>query len=96
MALDIPQQYIQEWGGKIGGHLFLLDREGFESYLPDAIFLNPDEDFDIRDAGRKYDEFFGTFRFVTNYIVRGSHPNDHEGLVDVIESFGNTSFIKIF
>ncbi len=74
-----PADYIAKWGGKIGGHLFLKSIGGFEQHLPEALFLGPDEGYErIRGMATELGMF--------PVIVRGSHPNDHEGLVDVLET----------
>lgn len=83
-----PKDYIQKWGGKIGGHLYLKDIGGFDEFLPNADFLLSHQTFDdIKNKGR-YNSGFIYSDVLENgpVIVRGSHPNDHEGLVDVIRS----------
>lgn len=74
-----PKKYIAEYGGKAGGYFYLRDLGGFEKNLvPMLAFLGRDEKFSgIAD------------RFPDNFnpvIVRGSHPNDYWGLVDIIET----------
>ena len=91
MALD-PRDYIQKWGGKIGGHLYLRDIGGFEEFLPEADFLEPEQSFESVKSKRRYMEsWMSDHKFADGLrmIVRGSHPNDHEGLVDVIQSRGD-------
>ena len=87
-----PQGYIQKWGGKIGGHLYLRDMGGFEEFLPNADVLSPDQTFnDIKHKNRYLTSSITNWKFISGIpvIVRGSHPNDHEGLVDVIKTVKN-------
>lgn len=84
--------YIQEWGGKIGGHLYLKDRGGFDAYLPDAAFLKPNEPIEaIKTWLSKYTRLMGTpnRQFSAPLIVRASHPNDFDGFVDVLHTEPN-------
>ena len=74
-----PTEYIQKYGGKAGGFFFLRDLGGFEKHLPPLIaYLDRDQDFSA--IADKIPECFPTV------IVRGTHPNDNEGLVDILHT----------
>ncbi len=88
--LGTPEDYVTRFGGKIGGYFFLKDLGKFEQFLPNADFLDWNEGFDkVQEKDR-----YRVSRFLTDdkfepVIVRASHPNDHEGFVDVLESVAN-------
>ena len=74
-----PTEYIQKYGGKAGGYFYLRDIDGFEKHLPEMLaYLERDQDFSAI-ADKIPEEF-------PKAIARGSHPNDHEGLVDVLKT----------
>src|SRR3989338_6428078 len=73
------QEYINKYGGKLGGWFFLRDIGGFERYLLPLYYVLPDMD------GYSLEKILPK-NIVDNWILRASHPNDHEGLVDILES----------
>src|SRR3989338_765653 len=73
-----PSEYIQKYGGKAGGYFYLKDYGGFNLHLLPALFLSPD------DADSPLDRDF--LKSFSQFIVRASHPNDYEGLVDVLKT----------
>ncbi len=97
MLAGTPQDYIDKWGGKIGGHLYLRDKGGFERFLPDAYVIGADHDFSFQNASDRspFLEFFGRDITLKKFIARGSHPHDHTGLVDVIDSIPNLNFSQV-
>lgn len=78
-----PEEYIKRYGGKAGGYFFLRDFGGFERNLPEThAYLHRNEDFSaIADKVPVESNF--------PMIARGSHPNDHEGLVDVLRTMSH-------
>ena len=73
------QEYINMYGGKLRGWFFLKDIGGFERNLLPLFYVPPDMDVRSLD-GLLPDEISN------NWILRASHPNDHEGLVDILDS----------
>ncbi|MBW2982214.1 hypothetical protein KY343_05015 [Candidatus Woesearchaeota archaeon] len=72
-----PTEYIQKYGGKAGGFFFLRDLGGFEKHLPPLLtYVGKDEEY----SEDQVPEYF------PKAIVRGSHKNDHLGLVDIIKT----------
>lgn len=68
--------------------MFLKDMGGFDEFLPDAEFIGADEPFPkerIRRLAPSKER---------SVIVRGSHPNDHEGLVDVLYTLKGVSSVE--
>jgi hypothetical protein len=74
------KEYIKQYGGKAGGIIYLTELGGFEENLLPLYYIPPERDPDnIRDLLPKNIKDM-------NWILRGSHPNDHEGLVDILET----------
>lgn len=80
-----PQEYVESFGGKGGGWFYHREIDGFDSHLLPLVFLEPDQDF-----GEVADQFDETFE---PQIARGTHPNDHHGLVDVLRSYPDIDHI---
>jgi hypothetical protein len=76
-----PQQYIKTYGGKAGGWFFLRDFGGFNLNLLPVVFLAAGEP--IKRIYEQPPQFFDK-----QTIVRATHTNDHEGLVDVLYTSG--------
>src|SRR3989338_10616467 len=87
-----PEEYIMKFGGKIGGHMYLKDIGGFDEFLPYAHILLPEDGFEKIAAHMRTEERFMRGK-IGPYIVRGSHPNDHEGFVDALKTVGDVDTI---
>ncbi|MFH1711358.1 MAG: hypothetical protein ABH840_03535 [Nanoarchaeota archaeon] len=72
------EKYVNQYGGKAGGWFYLKDTGGFEKHLLPLVYLA--RDHDISEALRQFPEEF------PRQIVRGTHPNDYEGLVDALKT----------
>jgi hypothetical protein len=77
--MDPPQSYINKYGGKAGGWFYLRDVGGFEGNLLPLHYIPPGVDVD--DIGDLLPD-----NIQNNWILRGTHPNDHEGFVDILLS----------
>src|SRR3989344_506652 len=72
------QEYVRQYGGKAGGLFYLKDIGGFDKHLLPLVYLARDQD--ISEALKQFPEEFSP------QIVRGTHPNDYEGLVDALKT----------
>lgn len=72
------EDYINLYGGKAGGWFYLRDLGGFDRNLLPLVYLAKDQDISV--ALEQFPENF------ERQIVRGTHPNDHEGLVDILRT----------
>src|SRR3989344_6261682 len=69
---DKAAPFIEEFGGKIGGLKFVEAHvPALKDRVPPMHIVRPDEEWTKRP-------------FPGNNIVRASHPNDFQGLVDVL------------
>ncbi len=74
-----PADYINKYGGKAGGWFYLRDFGGFEEHLLPLYFLPPGADVnEIEDILPEPVQ--------NNWILRGTHRNDHYGFVDILDS----------
>lgn len=72
-------EYINKYGGKAGGLFYLRDFGGFEAHLMPFYYLSPEIDVgEIEGVLPRHIQ--------DNWILRGTHPNDHEGFVDILDS----------
>lgn len=81
-----PQEYIKKYGGKAGAWFYLRDFGGFERHLLPLVYLDANRDFSAIE-----EEFPTTF---PKKIVRATHPNDYEGLVDILITHENIQHIQ--
>ncbi len=80
-----PQQYIRLYGGKAGAWFYLKELGGFERHILPLVYLDRDSDFSAIKS-----KFPTTF---PKKIVRATHSNDYEGLVDILETHKNNQHI---
>ena len=73
------QDYIHKYGGKLGGWFLLKDIGGFENHLLPLYFVP--YDMDVQNINEILPR-----NLQDNWLFRGSHPNDHKGLVDILDS----------
>lgn len=72
------QKYINQYGGKAGGWFYLRDLGGFEKDLLPLVYLDGKQA--MSEATKQFPETFA------EQIVRATHPNDYEGLVDALRT----------
>ena len=78
------RKYIDQFGGKAGGWFYLRDLGSIDKHLLPLIYLGRNQE--ISEATKQFPEEF------SRHIVRGTHPNDHEGLVDALWTVKNVRF----
>ena len=80
---------VERWGGKLGGLEFLRERgpNWLQEAIPETIFVEPGQMWDGKtpEVDTREDA----------YIIRGSHKNDFDGLVDAIPTYSDMSAVKI-
>ncbi len=76
-----PNDYIQKYGGKAGGYFYLKDLGGFEKHLLPAVYLAAGQE--VSEIEKDVEPLFSHSGKI---IARGTHPGDHEGLVDVLRT----------
>jgi hypothetical protein len=74
----LPEPYIREFGGKAGAFFYLQEWGGFEQHMLPLDYLAPKENFS--KIAHKFNDWN------RRHIIRSTHPNDHEGLVDILHT----------
>jgi hypothetical protein len=71
---DEAAPFIEELGGKLGGLHFLRETTDLRQHVPPTTVVKPGETWQEKTFG------------LAHQIIRGSHPHDFQGLVDVLDT----------